>query len=63
MTIKSKLGLINTISGHISGAGKDHILLIDQDKKEFCFKKSNVVDVKCITYNQSKLRTPIDKLK
>lgn len=48
LTLKSKLGFNNTISGHVSAVGKSYLLLVDSDKKEHSFLKENIVSCKVI---------------
>lgn len=47
LTIKHKNGNLSTISGYVTSVTKEYLILLDQDEKEWIFKKSNL-DIKLI---------------
>jgi hypothetical protein len=48
LTVKSKTGNVNTMSGYISTVGKEYILFLDQDGIEHPFRKSCIIEIKQI---------------
>jgi hypothetical protein len=44
LTIKTDRGNY-TLSGYVTAVGKEHILMLDQDKKEYSIKKSHISEI------------------
>jgi hypothetical protein len=52
--MKSRTNNSFQLSGHVSGIGKEHILIIDSDKIEHSFKRDKIIDIKLIQRNEHK---------
>jgi hypothetical protein len=44
LTIKTEKGNF-TLSGYVTAVGKEHILLIDQDRVEYSFKRRHISEI------------------